>query len=329
MVTYDILDHIGDAIYGLDPEWKFTFFNQKAEEFFARNRGEVIGRSFWDCFPKAKEAEISDSLRRVMRSREPVHLDYFRLTTGQWADVHIFPLDDGGLGLSWRDLSERKKQEIALEEAVENQDMLFRELAHRVTNNFQELATRLDLQGRTVEDPGARDICEKMATSIRCMALVHRRLYSSQAHIDAQDIGEYVRTLCEDLSSSLPKNLSLTAVVQLGTPVSVDVATTVGMMIAELVMNSRKYAWAPGQPGRMVVTMRRDADDIEIELCDDGRGVPEGVDLRNSSGLGLKLLNLQIKRLKGSFAHRNVERGADFLLRFPVPGREPKVGVGG
>lgn len=323
MITHDILDHIGDAIYGLDPAWNFTFFNRKAEEVFALGRHEVMGLNLWDCFPTAKDSGLSGPLRLVMSRREPVHLDFLSPTTGQWAEVHIFPLDDGGLGVSWRDLSERKKQEIALQEAVENQDVLFRELAHRVTNNFQELAARLHLQGRAVQDPGARDMCEKMAVSIRCMALVHRRLYSSHAHIDDQDLGDYVRALCDDLSSSLPDNLGLSAVAEPGTPVSVDVATTVGMMVAELVMNSRKYAWAPGQQGRMVVTMRRQAKDVEVELRDDGRGVPEGLDLRASPGLGLKLLNLQINRLQGSFTHRNVEGGAIFLLRFPIPAHEP------
>jgi two-component sensor histidine kinase len=192
-----------------------------------------------------------------------------------------------------------------------------------VTNNFQAVAARVSLQGRELRDPVAREMCTKMATSIRCMAVVHQRLYRSRAHIDEQDLGEYVRALCEDLSSSLPDNLSLSSEVQGETNVSVEVATTVGMMVAELVMNSRKHAWPKGQPGRMVVTMRREGDEVEVELWDDGKGVPAGMDLRRGSGIGLKLLNLQIQRLKGSFTHHNVERGAVFRLRFPIPTATP------
>jgi hypothetical protein len=46
------------------------------------------------------------------------------------------------------------------------------------------------------------------------------------------------------------------------------------------------------------------------------------MDLHKSAGLGLKLLDLQIRRLKGTFTHRNVEGGAIFLLRFPAPKRD-------
>lgn len=322
MIREELLDAVGDAIYALAADWTVTFFNREAERFFGRDRKDVLGRSLWEVFPAAKETELADALRQAMKTREAIRLDLLSPTTGRVIDARMFPLKNGGLGVSWRDISTRKKLETALQEAVKNQDMLFRELAHRVTNNFHEVAARVSLQAREMQDPTARDMCEKMAASIRCMALVHRRLYRSRAHIDEQDLGEYVRALAEDLASSLPENITLSAVTETGAAVSVDVATTVGMMIAELVTNSRKYAWAPGDKGRMIVTMRRDGGIIEVELWDDGRGVPEGMDLRKSAGLGLKLLDLQIKRLKGTFTHRNVEGGAIFLLRFPEPERD-------
>lgn len=322
MIRNEILDGIGDAIYGVASDWKVLFFNRQAEDFFGCDREDVIGRNLWDIFPAARETELADTLHHAMKTREGMNVELLSPTTGKYADFRLFPLKDGGLGVSWRDITEKKKLDVALREAVENQDMLFRELAHRVTNNFHEVAARVDLQGRELQDPAAREMCQKMATSIRCMAVVHRRLYRSRAHIDEQDLGEYIRALCEDLSSSLPKNITLSAVIEPGTTVSVDVATTVGMMVAELVTNSRKYAWAEGQAGRMVVTMRREGGVVEVELWDDGRGVPEGMDLHKSAGLGLKLLDLQIKRLKGSFTHRNVEGGAIFLLRFPAPKRD-------
>ena len=322
MITHDILDHIGDAIYGLDRGWRFTFFNRAAEQFFGRDRNEVIGRTVWDCFPAAKDAELGAALRRTMKSRETLHVDLLSPSTGKWADIRMFPLEEGGLGVSWRDITDAKKRESALLDAAENQDMLFRELAHRVTNNFQEAASRVALQGREVQDPTAREMCEKMATSIRSMGLVHRRLYRSRRYIDQQDLGDYVQALCEDLSASLPKNISLKARTEPGTNVDVGVATTVGMMVAELVMNSRKHAWPADQPGQMVVSMRRDGCMVEVELWDDGQGVPEGLDLNKSAGLGLKLLGSQIKRLGGAFTHRNVEGGAIFTLRFLAPNLE-------
>lgn len=321
MVSASILENIGDAIYGVGPDWRVRFFNRQAERFFGRGREEVVGRGLLDCFPAAKGTQVDAAIRAVMTGREPLQMEMLSPSTGRWADVRVFPVDDGGVAVSFRDITETKKLEAALRDAIQNQDMLFRELTHRVTNNFQEVASRLSLQGRDVQDPTARDMCEKMASSIRCMALVHRRLYRSSNRVDDQDLGDYVRALCEDLASTLPPNISIEARVDGGAVVPTEVATTVGMMVAELVMNSRKYAWAPGARGRIVVALRRDGELIEVQLWDDGRGVPEGTDLTRSEGFGLKLLQAQVKRLHGSFSQRNVEGGATFTLRFPAPQR--------
>jgi two-component sensor histidine kinase len=101
--------------------------------------------------------------------------------------------------------------------------------------------------------------------------------------------------------------------------VPVEVATTVGVIIAELIVNASKHAWPAGQPGRMEVVMRRLGAMIELEFSDDGQGLPLDVDLLESEGLGLKLIRLQVRRLKGRFSHRTTERGASFLLSFPLP----------
>jgi two-component sensor histidine kinase len=45
-----------------------------------------------------------------------------------------------------------------------------------------------------------------------------------------------------------------------------------GHDVAELVMNSSKYAWAPDEAGRMVVTLRRHGELVEAQLWDNGRG---------------------------------------------------------
>jgi PAS domain S-box-containing protein len=128
LITHTILESIGDAIYGLAPDWSVTFFNREAERFFGRSRTEVIGRSLWDSFPAARESELGDGLRRVMESRAPLHLVTLSPSTGRWADTRIFPLEDGGLGVSWRDVTAQRRQEAALAEATRNQDRLLREL---------------------------------------------------------------------------------------------------------------------------------------------------------------------------------------------------------
>jgi PAS domain S-box-containing protein len=122
------LESIGDAIYSVAPDWSVAFFNRQAELFFGRSRTEVIGRPLWDCFPAARESEIGDGLRQVMETRAPLTIVTLSPSTGRWADTRLFPLEDGGVAVSWRDVTTQKSQEAALAGAAEAQDLHLRRL---------------------------------------------------------------------------------------------------------------------------------------------------------------------------------------------------------
>lgn len=128
MITHEILDGIGDAIYAVDAGWRITFFNRQAERFFGRDRTEIVGGVLWECFPAARGTELGAALIRVMQDREPVHLDLLSPSTGLWADTRIFPLAEGGIIASWRDVTLEKQREAELARALENKDRAVREL---------------------------------------------------------------------------------------------------------------------------------------------------------------------------------------------------------
>ena len=49
-----------------------------------------------------------------MASREAVHLDVLSPSTGLWTDTRIFPLANGGIVASWRDITEQKRRALEL-----------------------------------------------------------------------------------------------------------------------------------------------------------------------------------------------------------------------
>ena len=128
MFANSILESIGDAIYGVATDWSVVFFNRQAEQFFNRPREDVIGRSIWDAFPAARLSEIGDGLRRVMTTLEPLEMVSQSPTTGRWADIRMFPLEYGGIGVSWRDVTLHKVQDAALADVLANRDRLFKHL---------------------------------------------------------------------------------------------------------------------------------------------------------------------------------------------------------
>lgn len=128
MTADTILEGIGDAIYSVAPDWSFSSFNRQAELFFQRPRVDVIGRSLWDCFPAARDSELGVGLRQVMETRAPLEMVTLSPSTGRWADTRIFPIEGGGLAVSWRDVTAQKTQAAALADATETQNLLLRRL---------------------------------------------------------------------------------------------------------------------------------------------------------------------------------------------------------
>jgi len=72
-------------------------------------------------------------------------------------------------------------------------------------------------------------------------------------------------------------------------------------VLNELISNAYRHAFTKGREGSITVRMSQSPDGwLTIEVIDDGCGIPETVDLRQITSLGLKLVrNLVSKQLRG------------------------------
>lgn len=314
-----ILENIGDAIYSLAPDWTVTFFNRQAEVFFDRDRRQVLGRSLWDCFPAARGTELDAALSGTMRDRASRQVALLSPSTGRWADMHVFPLEDGGLAVSWRDVSDQKAQELALQRSLQIQQLLSRELAHRTGNNLQQVSARLLLQARESADSETREILSHLAHSVQCMGVVNRLLELGQEEAAERDLGEYLSGLMQELSRSVMQtHVSFKVVVRRGAPVSTRVAAIVGSIVAELVMNACKHAWPEGAPGCIEVSLAGDGPRFLLDVRDDGRGLSQEALGRPQKGLGLRLIEGQVAALPGVLTAENAPSGgACFRIAWP------------
>jgi PAS domain S-box-containing protein len=138
----DLLEGIGEAFYALDRDWRFITFNRAAERYFGRPRETMLGRRIWDLFPWT---EGSDLRRRMEELMESGGSDSFELDSvavpGRRVEFHFFPFR-GGLGLAFRDWTERWKAEAGLRESEER----FRTMA----DSAPALIWMTDADGRIV-----------------------------------------------------------------------------------------------------------------------------------------------------------------------------------
>jgi PAS domain S-box-containing protein len=112
-----ILEGIGDAFYALDQHWRFTYINRAAESYFGIPRQEMLERVLWDIFPNSRGTELKQRYEEVCASGVPASFEADSVgMPGRYLEFHVFPYN-GGLGVSFRDWTERRRIEEELRES--------------------------------------------------------------------------------------------------------------------------------------------------------------------------------------------------------------------
>jgi two-component sensor histidine kinase len=198
-------------------------------------------------------------------------------------------------------LAEKRRTAQALESSLREKEVLLMEIHHRVKNNLQVMASLLHLQGAYVEGAAARAALEESEARIRCMALIHEKLYSSK-DLASIEFGGYLRDLVASLIESHRPITTRVVIDVAADPVRLetDRAIPCGLVLNELISNSLKHGYPDGRAGRVRVAMTGDAaTGIRLTVRDDGVGWPAQFDPSRSASMGLKLVYILAKQLRG------------------------------
>jgi len=169
---------------------------------------------------------------------------------------------------------------------LEERELLFRELQHRVSNDFTIVNSLLDLQRRRSNTPETRDVLEQAMGRVRSIARIHRHVYALPEG-GAVDIQRYLNDLCEALRDATlpPAGITLSCDCTWAN-LSREVALSIGLVTNELVTNAIKHAFPDGRDGAITVRFGRTENGWRLSVIDDGVGMPQ-IDRKDGLGTGL------------------------------------------
>lgn len=199
-----------------------------------------------------------------------------------------------------REVEQRKKVEEQLKDSLAAKEILFREVTHRVKNNMQIISSLIKLQKAHL-DKTACDFLEQIEHRIHAMALIHETLYKTNKFEDIR-FNYYLNSLINYIGESYSfKNCDI----QLDAEehqLPLDVGTSLGMIIIELVMNSLKHAFTKGnEKGEIKVCFKEkeEVNNFQLIVSDNGAGFPRDTDFRNTTTLGLDLVVSLVDSING------------------------------
>lgn len=218
-----------------------------------------------------------------------------------------------------------KNEELSL--SLSRQQMLLKELHHRVKNNLQIILSIINLQVKREKEKPVVEAIKTVSSRIRSISFVHEKLLWEE-EVSSIDFLQYLRELTDELYNTYCTGRLCSMCVD-GDQVllSMDQAVPCGLIVNEAVTNAIRHAFGPGSANPEIsVSMRKSGEGaVRLTISDNGAGIPGGVDLRACDTLGFLLMHsLATSNLRGSIVLSG-EAGVRIDVEFPLaaPAKQP------
>jgi two-component sensor histidine kinase len=208
---------------------------------------------------------------------------------------------------------------------LDQKKVLAEELHHRVRNNLQLVYGMLSKQlDDTADKAGQRGI-KAIARRVSTLAQVYDHLLGAEM-TRTIDFGSYVKSLCLNLAEiqGAPAGTITLRCDSESLILDLDVATALGIVVAEVVTNSYDHAFPGGKSGSISVSVHCGAGDIAVmTISDDGTGF---LARPGNKRHGLGLVRRLVEQVRGS-ATVDSENGTAWTIKIPVPGSALPVAI--
>jgi two-component sensor histidine kinase/CHASE3 domain sensor protein len=209
-----------------------------------------------------------------------------------------------------REHAERERQRV---------EALLQDTNHRIGNSLATVSSLLGLQLMRSKSEEVRQALEAARSRVHAIASAHRRLRLG-GDLETASADEFLDAVLEDIASTVsdPKAVALVGHID---PIVISArdATTVGILVGELVTNALKHAFPDGRTGTITVSLKRDEAGVPIlVVADDGVGLPEG-GVGGESGLGSVIVK-QLSNQFGGVPDYSIAPSGGLVVRVSLPG---------
>ena len=201
-----------------------------------------------------------------------------------------------------------------LEKAIENKNLLMKEIHHRVKNNLQLLSSLLSIQKRNNKVYDNSELIIGITNRITAISSLHQMLY--------QNFGSELINLEEYLNKTFKPIINSEAELVIDGPsfmISIEACTYLGLILNELITNSLKHGWKTGNFKEKIIriSFHTPPPHFSLHYSDNGNGL---IDTSSKEGFGKSIISLLItKQMTGKYKEYSKE---GYNMEIEIPEKE-------
>jgi two-component system, sensor histidine kinase PdtaS len=202
---------------------------------------------------------------------------------------------------------------VLLDKRNAENELLLKEIHHRVKNNLEVISSLLALQSEQIDDPNTKNAMQEGQNRVQSIGIVHQKLYQG-TNLGAVEMKDYFINLGENLIGSFgaEKRVTLECAME-NLDVDIDTAVPLGLIVNELLTNTLKYAFPEGQQGKVEITLQKNGDGVlQLQVSDNGVGKSGQI---KGTGFGGQLISLLTQQLNGTM-QEEVKNGTRIFFDF-------------
>lgn len=308
-------DYLQDAIMLYDANGICTFANPKAEVLYQDKGFELplVGRGcnelhLTDC----RWSDLTEHQGVIRKEVRTPNFIMEAVISGIWENGVC-----QGAAIIFRD----KTVIHQMEDEIAYRVALIHEVHHRVKNNLQTIISLIGLEAAHTKDEKVKSFARTITAHVRSMNIT----YDLLSHTGSENVG--LKALISRITDVMLENNCLKEECSISTQVEGDdviltetTASTVALIVNELVQNSLKYAFKDRKQGNIQMKIEKGDTYSWITVKDNGCGFDNKKVSRSNSGLGLRLISSLVQSsLKGELFIETGEGGTSVRFSFATP----------
>jgi two-component sensor histidine kinase len=195
----------------------------------------------------------------------------------------------------------RKNQKTNTQLSIKNQEneLLLKEIHHRVKNNLEMVSSLLKLQSVKTKDAEAKGVMEASQNRVQSMGIIHQKLYQG-GNLASIEMKDYFQNLSENLLDAFGVSEKVNIKYDMeAVELDVDTAIPIGLIVNELLTNALKYAFPGDQKGEIELSLKEtEQNKLHLLVADNGIGQSDPTTVKGT-GFGSQLVKLLTMQLQG------------------------------